>query len=72
MCKQWQRPLICTGPMRSNDAVDRAELAAEIIASLDGRADPDAATAWDDEIRRRVRHLKTGAEKLAKLLAGAS
>ena len=28
----------------------RAELAAELLASLDGPADPDAETAWDAEI----------------------
>jgi hypothetical protein len=27
----------------------RAELAAELLASLDGPADPDAATAWEKE-----------------------
>ena len=32
----------------------RAELAHDLIASLDGHADPGAATAWDDEIVRRV------------------
>ena len=46
------------------DAKARAELAAEILASLDGPADPDAATAWDEEIRRRVDALETGTEKL--------
>lgn len=43
---------------------DRAELAAELIASLDGPTDPDAATAWDEEIRRRVDALEAGTEKL--------
>jgi putative addiction module component (TIGR02574 family) len=42
----------------------RAELAAELIASLDGPADPDAATAWDKEIQRRVDALEAGTEKL--------
>ena len=46
------------------DAKARAELAAELIASLDGPADPDAATAWDEEIRRRVDALKAGTEQL--------
>ena len=46
------------------DAKARAELAAEILASLDGPADPDAATAWDEEIRRRVDALEAGTEKL--------
>ena len=39
---------------------DRAELAAELLASLDGPADPDAATAWDAEIKRRVVALEAG------------
>ena len=46
------------------DAKARAELAVEILASLDGPADPDAATAWDEEIRRRVLVLEAGTEKL--------
>ena len=46
------------------DAKARAELAAEILASLDGPADPDAATAWDNEIQRRVNALEAGTEKL--------
>jgi putative addiction module component (TIGR02574 family) len=46
------------------DAKARAELAAELLASLDGPADPDAATAWDKEIQRRVNALEAGTEKL--------
>ena len=42
----------------------RAEIAAELIASLDGPADPDAAEAWEKEIQRRVKALEDGAEKL--------
>jgi putative addiction module component (TIGR02574 family) len=42
----------------------RAEIAAELIASLDGPADPDAAAEWDKEIKRRVDALEAGAEKL--------
>ena len=38
----------------------RAELAAELLASLDGPADPDAATEWDAEIKRRVDALEAG------------
>jgi putative addiction module component (TIGR02574 family) len=34
-------------------AEDRAQLALELIRSLDGEADADAAQAWDVEIRRR-------------------
>lgn len=46
------------------DARARAEIAAELIASLDGPADLDAATVWDQEIKRRVEALEAGTEKL--------
>ncbi len=36
------------------DADERADLAAELLASLDGPPDAEAASAWTDEIRRRV------------------
>jgi len=39
---------------------DRADLAAELIASLDREADQDADLAWDEEIRRRVAELDSG------------
>jgi putative addiction module component (TIGR02574 family) len=42
------------------DAKARAELAAELLASLDGPADPDAATAWEQELERRVNALEAG------------
>ena len=38
----------------------RAELAAELLASLDGPADPDAEAAWDAEIERRVAAIEAG------------
>jgi putative addiction module component (TIGR02574 family) len=38
----------------------RAELAAELLASLDGPADPDADTAWNAEIERRIVAIETG------------
>ena len=38
----------------------RAELAAELLASLDGPQDPDAETAWDAEIERRVAAIEAG------------
>jgi hypothetical protein len=41
------------------NAKARTELTAELLASLDGPADPDAATAWDEEIQRRVDALET-------------
>ena len=42
------------------DDDSRAELAAELLASLDGPADPDAAAAWDAEIERRIEAIETG------------
>jgi putative addiction module component (TIGR02574 family) len=39
----------------------RAELAAELLASLDGPADTDAEAAWDAEIDRRVAAIEAGA-----------
>jgi putative addiction module component (TIGR02574 family) len=43
---------------------ERAQLAHEIIASLDGPADEGAAEAWVREIERRVREVKNGSVKL--------
>ena len=43
---------------------ERAELARDLIASLDAPADPDAATAWDAEIARRVAEIESGTAKL--------
>ena len=42
----------------------RAEVAAELLASLDGRSDPDAEAAWDAEIERRIEAIETGAIRL--------
>lgn len=42
---------------------DRAELAAELIASIDGEPDPDAEAAWAAEIERRARRALSGASK---------
>jgi hypothetical protein len=39
---------------------DRALLAAQILETLDGPADPDAAAAWDAEIADRLRRLERG------------
>jgi putative addiction module component (TIGR02574 family) len=38
----------------------RAELAAELLASLDGPADPGAEAAWAAEIERRVDAIEAG------------
>jgi putative addiction module component (TIGR02574 family) len=43
---------------------DRADLAAEILASLDGPSDPDAEAAWDAEIERRIAAIEAGAIRL--------
>ncbi len=38
----------------------RAELAHDLIVSLDGAADPGAASAWDDELLRRADTVASG------------
>ena len=43
---------------------ERAELAHDLIASLDAPADPDAADAWDAEISRRLAEIHAGTAKL--------
>jgi len=42
----------------------RAELAAELLASLDGPTDPDAENAWDAEIERRIAAIEAGTVQL--------
>ena len=42
----------------------RAELAAELLASLDGPADADAQQAWEAEIDRRITAIESGAMPL--------
>ena len=42
------------------EPADRAELAVEIIASIDGLPDPDADAAWAAEIERRARAAREG------------
>jgi Putative addiction module component len=44
------------------DLAERAELAAELLASLDGAPDDDAAAAWATEIERRAERARTGAD----------
>jgi len=46
------------------DVDARAELAAELLASLDGPADPDAEAAWSAEIERRVAAIEAGTVRL--------
>jgi putative addiction module component (TIGR02574 family) len=38
----------------------RAELAAELLASLDGPPEPGAEAAWDAEIARRIAAIESG------------
>ena len=42
----------------------RADVAAELLASLDGPTDPDAEAAWDAEIARRITAIEAGAIRL--------
>ena len=42
------------------DDESRAALAAELLASLEGPADPDAEEAWDVEIERRIEAIEAG------------
>ena len=46
------------------DVKARADLAAELLASLDGPSDPDAEQAWVTEIERRTKSLDAGTESL--------
>ena len=43
---------------------ERAELAHNLVASLDGAADADAETAWDAEIMRRLGEIDAGSATL--------
>ena len=46
------------------DSASRAELAAELLASLDGPADPEADAAWNAEIDRRIDAIEAGTIRL--------
>ncbi|MBI3448449.1 MAG: addiction module protein [Acidobacteria bacterium] len=46
------------------DEDSRAELAAELLASLDGPSDPDAEAAWSVEIERRIAAIEAGTATL--------
>ena len=46
------------------DVKARADLAAELLASLDGPSDPDAEQAWAAEIEWRTKSLDAGTESL--------
>ena len=46
------------------DVDARAELAVELLKSLDGPADPDAEAVWAEEIERRVEAIEAGTVEL--------
>jgi putative addiction module component (TIGR02574 family) len=43
---------------------ERAKLARDLIASLDGPADDDVAEAWDIELCRRINEVESGKAQL--------
>ena len=43
---------------------DRARLAEELLASLEGELEPDVAAAWDAELVKRIADVDSGAVKL--------
>jgi putative addiction module component (TIGR02574 family) len=43
---------------------ERAALAKDLVASLDGPADEGVAEAWDREIRRRIQKIDSGEAEL--------
>ena len=45
-------------------AKERAELAQDVLASLDGEADADCVEAWESEITERLDKLGSGQSKL--------
>lgn len=45
-------------------ASERAELAHDLVASLDGTADADASEEWDRELLRRLDEIDTGTATL--------
>ncbi|WIM05168.1 MAG: addiction module protein [Candidatus Nitricoxidivorans perseverans] len=40
---------------------DRARLAEELLASLEGNPEPGVDSAWDDELRKRIAEVESGA-----------
>lgn len=42
---------------------ERAKLASDLVASLDGPIDSDVAQAWDVEICRRINEIENGKAK---------
>lgn len=54
---------VCTEALELAEA-ERAELAHDLVACLDGSADGDAAKAWNAEIVRRLDEIDTGTAEL--------
>ncbi len=48
----------------SLDLRERAEVAAQLIASLDGEPDQDVEAAWAAEVDRRIEAVEAGRAKL--------
>lgn len=48
-------------------AEERARLALELLRSLDGDGDPDAAEAWEAEIERRAAGVTSGTDATVTL-----
>lgn len=46
---------------------ERAKLASDLMASLDGPSDGDVAEAWDIEICRRINEIESGKAELLDL-----
>jgi len=43
---------------------ERARLAEELLASLEGGLEPQVDAAWDDELRKRIAEVESGTVKL--------
>jgi putative addiction module component (TIGR02574 family) len=43
---------------------ERAELAVEVLASLDGPVNADGGSAWEQEVRRRIEAIDAGTVEL--------
>ena len=55
-----ERATTILGELLAWPADERGELAARLLESLDTDADPDAAEAWDEEIRTRLEDVRSG------------
>ena len=54
---------VCSEALTLSEA-ERAELAYNLVVSLDGPPDPDAEKAWDMEIMRRLSEIDSGTANL--------